>query len=55
MPASEKDKLSGLAEEALSQMEDKNYQRDLEDRGVNDIVKYGIAFSGKQVEVRMGR
>ena len=39
---SEKDKLSELAEEALAQTEDKNYQRNLEDRGVRDIVRYGI-------------
>ena len=52
---SEKDKLSELAEEALIQTEDKNYQRDLEDRGINDIVRYGIAFSGKNVEVRTAR
>ncbi len=52
---SEKDALSGLAEEALKQTEDKNYQRDLEERGVSDIARYGIAFSGKQVEVRMAR
>ena len=50
---SEKEKLSELAEEALAQTEDKNYQRDLEDRGVRDIVRYGIAFSGKNAEVRM--
>ena len=52
---SEKDALSGLAEEALKQTEFKSYQRDMEDRGVSDIVRYGIAFSGKQVEVRMAR
>ena len=44
-----------LAEEALVQTEDKNYRRDLEDRGISDIVRYGIAFSGKNVEVRMAR
>ena len=52
---SEKDALSGLAEEALKQTEFKSYQRDMEDRGVSVIVRYGIAFSGKQVEVRMAR
>ena len=52
---SEKDKLSELAEEALVQTKDKNYQRDLEDRGKSDIVRYGIAFSGKNVEVRTAR
>lgn len=54
-PASEKDKIARMAEEALAQTEEKKYQRDLEDRGVSDIVRYGIAFSGKQVEVRMAR
>ena len=53
--ASEKEKLPDLAEEALSQTEDKEYQRDLEERGVTDIVRYGIAFSGKNVEVKMTR
>lgn len=52
---SEKDKLSELAEEALVQTEDRNYQRDLEDRGISDIVRYGIAFAGKNVEVRIAR
>ena len=52
---SDKEKLSELAEEALVQTEDKNYQRDLEDRGISDIVRYGIAFSGKNVEVRIAR
>ena len=47
----EKEKLHDLAEEALAQTEEKDYQRDLEDRGVSDIVRYGIAFSGKNVEV----
>jgi hypothetical protein len=53
--ASEKDKLPELAEEALVQTEDKNDQRDLEDRGVRAVVRYGIAFSGKNAEVRMAR
>ena len=53
--AAEKDKLSELAEEALIQTEDKNYKRDLEERGVGDIVNYGIAFSGKNVEVKIAR
>lgn len=52
---SDKEKLSELAEEALVQTEDKNYQRDLEDRGISDIVRYGFAFSGKNVEVRIAR
>ena len=50
--SSEKEKLPKLAEEALSQAKDKNYAQDLEDRGVSNIVRYGIAFSGKNVEVK---
>ena len=53
--ASEKEKLPNLAEEALLQTEDKEYQRDLEERGATEIVRYGIAFSGKDVEVKMTR
>ena len=52
---SDKDKLSELAEEALAQTKEKQYQRELEDRGIIDIVRYGIAFSGKNAEVRMAR
>lgn len=50
---SEKDRLHELAEEALAQTEEKEYQRDMEERGVHEIVRYGIAFAGKRVEVRM--
>ncbi|MBQ8304987.1 MAG: AAA family ATPase [Blautia sp.] len=53
--SSEKNKLIDLADDALAQTKDKNYGRDLEDRGVSDIVRYGIAFSGKNVEVRVER
>ena len=55
VPASEKEKLPELAEEALVQVEDKNYRKELEDRGVGEIVRYGIAFSGKHAEVRIKR
>ena len=53
--SSEKDKLPELAEDALDQTKDRNYARDLEERGISDIVRYGIAFSGKNVEVRVER
>lgn len=52
VPASEKASLADLAEEALSQIEDKAYFTDMKDRGVSEIVKYGIAFAGKRVEVK---
>jgi len=45
--------LSDLAKEALNQIEDKAYYTDMKDRGITDIVRYGIAFSGKNVEVKI--
>ena len=53
--ASEKDKLHDLAEGALLHIADKSYGTELSDRGIKEIVRYGIAFSGKNVEVRMAR
>lgn len=52
VPVSEKKDLSVIAEEAIAQIERQNYTRELEERGVKKIVKYGIAFSGKSVEVK---
>lgn len=52
VPVSEKKDLSAVAEEAIHQIDRKNYTRELEERGVKRIVKYGIAFSGKSVEVK---
>ena len=51
VPASEKDQLERLASEALAQACDKEYSKSLEDRDITDIVRYGIAFSGKDVEI----
>jgi len=45
------DGLSMAAKEALLQIDEKNYDTDLKDRGIKDIVKYGIAFAGKKVEI----
>lgn len=33
------------------QIDEKNYDTDLKDRGIKDIVKNGIAFAGKKVEI----
>ena len=52
VPASEKEALSGIAEEAVTQIDRRNYTQELEERGIKRIVKYGIAFSGKAVEVK---
>jgi hypothetical protein len=45
------DELSSLAEEALTQIEQKHYDTDMKDHGIQNIAKYGIAFCGKNVEV----
>lgn len=47
----EEGRLSAGAEEALRQIELKHYDTDLRDRGIKDIVKYGISFFGKKVEI----
>lgn len=43
--------LEALAEDALSQINEKQYATDLTNAGVDTIIKYGIAFSGKDVHV----
>lgn len=48
---SEYDKLHVMAEEALKQICEKRYDTDMRERGIIDIAKYGIAFSGKSVEI----
>ncbi|MCD8016084.1 MAG: ATP-binding protein, partial [Lachnospiraceae bacterium] len=48
----EEDKLAGLADEALSQIEDMRYDAEMKEDGIKDILKFGIAFSGKKVRVK---
>ena len=43
--------LVALAEEALNQIENRKYDMDMKRQGVNEVVKYGVAFCGKQVEI----
>ncbi len=50
--APEKDKLAALAEEAVSQIGRRRYAQEMEERGIGKIIYYGIAFSGKNVEVK---
>ncbi|MCQ2548524.1 MAG: ATP-binding protein [Lachnospiraceae bacterium] len=45
------DVLSELANEALEQIDEKKYDAEMKEDGVRDILKYGIAFSGKNVEI----
>ncbi len=46
------DELSGLADEALAQIDDMRYDTEMKEDGVNSILKFGIAFSGKKVSVK---
>ena len=52
IPASEKDRLTKEAEEAIKQIDRLHYTQELEERCISNIIKYGIAFSGKDVEVK---
>lgn len=45
--------LERKAKEALQQIEDKNYEVEFTKRGIQNVWKYGIAFCGKKVCVKM--
>ena len=49
-----KDGLKKLSETALKQITDKKYDTDMKAKGVKTIYKYGVAFSGKKVEITTG-
>lgn len=44
--------LESRAEDALRQIADKMYDRELQEDGYASIVRYGIAFCGKDCEVK---
>jgi hypothetical protein len=44
--------LSVLADEALAQIDEKRYDAEMKEAGIQDILKFGIAFSGKKVSVK---
>ncbi len=46
-----KEALLGKAQEALAQIEEKKYDIDMKNNGVIKIIKIGMAFSGKNVEI----
>ena len=46
------DELDELADEAFAQIEDKRYDSEMKEDGIMDILKFGIAFSGKKVSVK---
>lgn len=48
------EQLKKLSETALQQMIDKKYDAEMLTEGVKTIYKYGVAFSGKNVEVTVG-
>ena len=44
--------LNLLAEEALQQITTLKYDADMREDGITDILRFGIAFSGKKVRVK---
>lgn len=48
------EKLKKLSEAALQQINDKKYDTELVSAGIKVIYRYGVAFSGKRVEVTVG-
>lgn len=45
------DELKKLSEKALEQINDKKYDTELTTKGIKNVFKYGVAFSGKRVEI----
>ena len=46
------DSLDTFADEALTQIDNIRYDSEMKQEGINDILKFGIAFSGKKVRVK---
>ena len=45
------DELKALSVKALEQINNRKYDTELTAKGVKDVLKYGVAFSGKRVEI----
>lgn len=45
--------LSELADEALVQIDEMRYDAEMKEDGIQEILKFGIAFSGKKVNVKI--
>jgi hypothetical protein len=45
------DELKELSEKALKQINDRKYDTELTAKGVKNVFKYGVAFSGKSVQI----
>ena len=48
------EELKALAQAALQQIEERKYDAEMKARGVSKVLKYGVAFSGKTVEIAVG-
>lgn len=48
------DALENLAADALAQIEEKRYDSEMTEEGIKNILKLGIAFSGKKVRIKAG-
>jgi len=48
----EVDELEKLSVEALDQIDAKRYDLELKEEGIENVLKLGIAFSGKKVVIR---
>ena len=46
--------LEAACKRALEQIEDRRYAAGLMRRGMKNVLKYGIAFCGKECRVRIG-
>ncbi len=47
------EQLSDYADDVLDQIDEKRYDTEMKEEGIHDILKFGIAFSGKRVCVKM--
>ena len=47
-------KLLELSQSALAQILQKKYDTELSETGYTEIIRYGVAFSGKSVEIAVG-
>ena len=45
-------KLESLAKEVLKQIDDKGYDTEMREEGIEVVLKLGIAFSGKNVLIQ---
>ena len=48
------EELKALAQAALKQIEDRKYDAEMKAQGVAKVLKYGVAFCGKTVEIAVG-